>query len=252
MSPFEIDAANPDEPGVATFREHGFVAVRGLLSPDEAAEFREQALECTRTVPALSKGAVFSQYVNVWTGHDGMRALTMHPRLHAMALLLAGGPLRLWHDQILIKEPFNQAPTEFHQDQPYWPHANAVRPISAWIALQDTPVERGPMTFLSGSHRRIDLPAQQLNDPRSLFEICPEMEWAPRTTIALEAGDCTFHHGRCAHMATPNHTDLARVAHVVIFTDAGTVYDGRGHVVTDPLGLKPGELLDGPLFPRLD
>ena len=252
MTPFEIDADNPDPAGVATFREHGFVAVRGLLSPDEAAAFREQALDCTRTVGALSKGAVFSQYVNVWTAHEGMRALTLHPRLQKMATLLAGGPLRLWHDQILIKEPHNEAPTEFHQDQPYWPHANAVHPISAWIALQDTPVERGPMTFLSGSHRRTDLPAQRLDNPRSLFEVCPDLEWAPRTTIPLRAGDCTFHHGRCAHMATPNRTDLARVAHIVIFTDAETVYDGRGHVVTDPLGLKPGQLLDGPLFPLVD
>lgn len=251
MSPFEILADNPTDAGIAAFRDHGFVAVRGLLSPDEAARFRAEALDCTQRVQALSKGAVFSQYVNVWTVHEGMRALTLHPRLHEMATLLSGTALRLWHDQILIKEPFNEAPTEFHQDQPYWPHAQARHPISAWIALQDTPVERGPMTFISGSHQRSDLPAQHLGDPRSLFDICPEMEWAPRTTIPLKAGDCTFHHGRCAHMATPNRTDLARVAHIVIFTDQSTVYDGRGHVVTDPLGLEKGALLDGPLFPKI-
>jgi ectoine hydroxylase-related dioxygenase (phytanoyl-CoA dioxygenase family) len=181
-----------------------------------------------------------------------MRRLTLHPRLRRMAGLLAGVPLRLWHDQILIKQPRNQAATELHQDQPYWPHAQSTHPISAWIALQDVPVERGPMTFLPGSHRRTDLPAQSLADKRSLFEICPEFEYAPRVTVPLRAGDCTFHHGRCAHMATPNETDLARVAHVVIFMDAGTRFDGKGHIVTDPLGLSPGDPLDGDLFPLAD
>jgi hypothetical protein len=50
-------------------------------------------------------------------------------------------------------------------------------------------------------------------------------------------------------MATPNMTDDPRVAHVVIYMDAGTTYAGRGHVVTDPLGLAPGAPLDHPLFP---
>ncbi|HEX6972404.1 MAG TPA: phytanoyl-CoA dioxygenase family protein, partial [Limnochordia bacterium] len=162
---------------------------------------------------------------------------------------LAGVPLRLWHDQVLIKQPQNQAPTEFHQDQPYWPHADALHPISAWVALVDVPVERGCMSFIPGSFRRRDLAAQNLADPRSLFSLWPELEWEPRVTLPLQAGDCTFHHGRCAHMAGANQTDAARVAHVIIFTDATTTYTGKRHVVTDPLGLTPGQRLEGELFP---
>jgi ectoine hydroxylase-related dioxygenase (phytanoyl-CoA dioxygenase family) len=65
------------------------------------------------------------------------------------------------------------------------------------------------------------------------------------------AGDATFHHGRCPHMATPNLSADKRVAHVVIFMPAETLYSGAGHVVTDPLGLKAGDQLDGELFPRV-
>lgn len=236
---------------IAKFRRDGFVPVRGLFTTEEAAEFRAAALDCAERHPALGTGPIFSQYVNVWTRHEGMRALTLHPRLAAAARALAGARMRLWHDQILIKQPRNNAATEFHQDQPYWPHAGSTHPISAWIALQDVPVERGPMTFLPGSHRRTDLPAQSLADSRSLFEICPEFEYFPRVTVPLRAGDCTFHHGRCAHMATPNETDLARVAHIVIYMDAETRYDGKRHVVTDPLGLKAGDVLEGELFPSV-
>jgi hypothetical protein len=50
-------------------------------------------------------------------------------------------------------------------------------------------------------------------------------------------------------MATPNFTADPRVAHVVIFTDADTIYSGKPHIVTDPLGLKTGGSLEGDLFP---
>jgi hypothetical protein len=52
-------------------------------------------------------------------------------------------------------------------------------------------------------------------------------------------------------MATPNHTDDPRVAHVIIYMDATTTYDGRKHCVTDPLSLSPGQPLAGEMFPCL-
>jgi ectoine hydroxylase-related dioxygenase (phytanoyl-CoA dioxygenase family) len=108
------------------------------------------------------------------------------------------------------------------------------------------------MTFIPGSHSRLDLPAQDLTDPRDLFVKSPDLTWEPRMTVPLRAGDCTFHHALCAHMATPNITDEPRVAHVVIFMDAETTYHKMPHPVTDPLNLEEGAPLDGDLFPRLD
>lgn len=234
------------------YRENGFVHIPGIISEEEATQFREAALDAAQGSHNLSAGrGIFDQHVNVWTQHEGMKDLTLHPNVAAVATKLAGTSLRLWHDQILIKQPHNQKPTEFHQDQPYWPHANSPQPISAWIALCDVPVERGCMTFLPGSHRRTDLTAQNLGDARSLFTVCPDLIWNPRITVPLRAGDCTFHHGRCAHMATPNQTDEPRVAHVVIFMPRTTTYDGKRHIVTDPLGLTVGAPLEGALFPEV-
>ena len=238
-----------NEEQISSYRREGFVHIPGIIRPDEAAEYYEAALAVSRRRESRHKGAIFTQLVNVWTDDETMRRLTLHPNVGAVAEKLAGVPLRLWHDQILIKQPHNNAATEFHQDQPYWPHAESTHPISAWIPLCDVPSEKGCMTFLPGSHRRTDLPAQNLSSATSLFEICPDLRWGPRVTVPLRAGDCTFHHGRCAHMATPNHTDDPRVAHVVIFMDRGTRFAGRSHPVTDPLGLRPGDPLDGDPFP---
>ncbi|MFW6060788.1 MAG: phytanoyl-CoA dioxygenase family protein [Phycisphaeraceae bacterium] len=234
---------------VDTFRRDGFVHVPNIISKEEAARFHDAALNIVETRESRAQDGVFSQHVNVWEYDPTMRELTRHPNVARVAEALTGVQLRLWHDQILAKKPHNNVATEFHQDQPYWPHDNSPNPISAWIALCDVPVERGCMTFLPGSHRRTDLAAQNLRDAESLFTICPDLRWSPRVTLPLRAGDCTFHHGRCAHMATPNFTDQTRVAHVVIYIDATTTFSGKGHVCTNDLDLTPGQLLEGERFP---
>lgn len=237
---------------VESYRTQGFVRIPGIISKAEAQEFGAQALEVAQKMRDLSQGnKVFTQLVNAWREDETMKRLTLHPNLGAVAKKLAGVALRLWHDQILIKQPHNNVATEFHQDQPYWPHLNSPNPISAWIALCDVPVERGCMTFIAGSFRRTDLEMQNLNDAGSLFSLCPELAWQERVTVPLKAGDCTFHHGRCAHMATPNMTDDPRIAHVVIFMDEAVGFDGRPHVVTDALKLETGAPLDDELFPRV-
>ncbi|MGV3618755.1 MAG: phytanoyl-CoA dioxygenase family protein [Fimbriimonas sp.] len=237
---------------IAEYRANGFVKIPNLISREEALAFREAALSASDRLRSLGGDeAIFAQFVNVWRQDEAMRRLTLHPNVGAAAMELAGVPLRVWHDQILIKPAGKSKATEFHQDQPYWPHENSPNPISCWIALGDVPVEAGCMTFLPGQHHRTELRMQNLADNHSLFTIAPDMVWARRVTLPLQAGDVTFHHGRCPHMATPNLTDSPRVAHVVIFMDAGATYSGAGHIVTDPLGLKVGDALDGETFPAV-
>jgi ectoine hydroxylase-related dioxygenase (phytanoyl-CoA dioxygenase family) len=196
------------------------------------------------------KGEPFTQLVNVWRRDERMAALTTSPRVAALAERLAGVPLRVWHDQVLIKQPKRSTATEFHLDAPYWPHTGASHWLTAWIALVDVPVERGCMTFLPGSHRFEGFAAVDLEDATALFDAMPELVWERRVTVPLRAGDLTFHHGTCAHAATPNLTDEPRVAHAIIYMDDGTRFSGAPHPVTDPLELTEGEPLAGALFPR--
>jgi ectoine hydroxylase-related dioxygenase (phytanoyl-CoA dioxygenase family) len=243
------------EETIQQYRKDGFVSIQGIISKEEAARFRQAALDAQKHFKSLTGGErsrIFTQLVNVWTDDEEMSVLTLHPNVAAVAEKLAGVPLRLWHDHILIKQPHNNAPTEFHQDQPYWPHVNSTHALSAWIALVDVPVEKGCMTFIPGSQAMTELPSQDLSDEHDLMRKSPELIWKPRVTVPLQAGDCTFHHARTAHMATSNFTDDPRVAHIVIYIDASTVYTGKAHVVSDPVGLEPGKLLEGKYFPTVE
>jgi ectoine hydroxylase-related dioxygenase (phytanoyl-CoA dioxygenase family) len=193
----------------------------------------------------------FTQLLSVWQQDDILRDLTLHPAIASIARQLSGVPVRLWHDQLLIKAPHNGAATHFHQDAPYWPHEGSRQALSAWIALVDVPVERGCMTFIPGSQSNTQLRAQDLEDSNDLFKMAPELAWEERVTIPLRAGDCTFHNAYTAHTATPNFTDEPRIAHVVIYIDAETRYTGDPHPITDPLGLTPDSDWPDEFFPVL-
>lgn len=236
---------------IEAYRRDGFVALRSVLTREEAARYADAALAASERLRSHRSDAVFDQHVNVWRDDETLRELTLHPRIAAIAGRLAGLPVRLWHDQVLIKAPHNERATEFHQDQPYWPHEGSRPALSAWVALVDVPVERGCMTFIPGSQRLRDLSAQALEVEGDLFEHAPDLRWAPRVTIPLQAGDLTFHDARCGHMATPNLTDEPRIAHAIIYVDADTAYSGAPHPVTDPLGLAAGASLEHELFPRV-
>ncbi|MGI8457667.1 MAG: phytanoyl-CoA dioxygenase family protein [Propionibacteriaceae bacterium] len=259
-APFQIGPDSSPSAGSAplsaavvdSYRRNGFVQVRGVLGPAEVERYAAAATEAYEHGTALNAAdPTFKQVVNTWRQDPVLGELTLHPGLAAAATQLAGIPLRLWHDQLLMKRPHNHAATQYHQDAPYWPHADCRHSLSAWVALVDVPLERGCMSFIPGQQDRTDLRAVDLTDATDLFGVAPDLIFAPRVTIPLRAGDVTFHHGYTPHTANPNDTDDPRLAHVVIYVDRNLTFDGRPHVCTAALGLEVGQTLPDDAFPPL-
>ncbi len=250
-------AAGTSREDVSFYRAFGAVKVRGVISRGAAERFRAEAMKLLNAGPVseLDISGVNEQRPQVWKSNPTLRALTMHLRIGAAAQQLAGVPLRLWHDDIIAKPPKNEGPTRPHQDVPLWPLGEAGNSLSAWVALQDTSVEMGCMTFALGSQRWTALPkdvahGRQPDAARRWLHGLPEIGWLPRLTIPLQAGDCTFHHGYAFHMAGPNTTDQWRVAQRIAMVDASAVYDPHlPHPVIDGLGLNPGDGLPDHAFP---
>jgi ectoine hydroxylase-related dioxygenase (phytanoyl-CoA dioxygenase family) len=259
-TPVEIAPDHPvPDPGsplatdlIDSYRRNGFVQVRGVLDSAEVERYAAAARQVYEHGRALNAGdQTFKQVVNVWQQDDVLRELTFHAGLAAAATQLAGIPLRLWHDQLLMKKPHNQAPTEYHQDAPYWPHGGARHSLSAWVALVDVPLERGCMSFIPGQHDRHDIRPVDLTNRTDLFQAAPDLVYEPRVTLPLRAGDVTFHNGYTPHTANANDTDEVRLAQVVIYVDREVKYDGNPHVCTDPLDLTVGQPLPDTDFPPL-
>lgn len=218
-------SARPASDGLAPahrqrFQDDGFAIVPHLLEAEETARFRAAALAYADSRMAPNADAVFRQLCTVHARDPVLRGLTFHPRVVAAVTALAGGrSMRLYHDQILIKDAGTKQASEFHQDRPYWP-LEPGETISIWIALDDCPRERGCMSFIPGSHRRTGLALQVIVFAHDLFDRCPALEWAEQVVAPLQAGGATFHQGWTAHRAGPNESTTPRVAFSAIFVES--------------------------------
>tara|TARA_A100001037_G_scaffold37806_1_gene29215 strand:- start:817 stop:1569 length:753 start_codon:yes stop_codon:yes gene_type:complete len=231
---------------IDVFQLEGVVKIPQVITKPEAERFRQSAMQVLNQMqteaPNNYAGKAFHQKINIWCQDEIMRELTFHPNLTAIATRLAGTKLRVWHDHILAKMPELSAPTAFHQDLVKWPYDRKSMALSAWVALQDTTIEMGCMSFLPGSHKLMNMRDIHTSDQEGWKKEMPDLQWWPRLAIPLQVGDCTFHHGLTFHSAGANLSEQWRVAHVVIFVDANAIYNGQGHIVTDPLDLPVGTL----------
>lgn len=262
----DIDSAYPLAPGAPAFyRENGFVKLEDVLSPDAlrhfGREFSAKVVELnTLHLPMEERTTyekAFLQVMNLWTKSETVRQFVFGKRLARIAAELMGTRgVRLYHDQALYKEAGGGL-TPWHADQYYWPLATD-RCCTAWVPLQDTPFEMGPLAFAPRSHR--------FEHGRDL-EISDESEAAVRA--ALEAlgfgqfeepfrlGEVSFHSGWTFHRAGPNRTDRCREVMTVIYMDVDmrlSAPRNKNQVVDRETwcpGAVVGERIETPLNPVL-
>lgn len=221
---YVLDATAPRR-----FDDQGFVKLPGVLSPATVRgyepEITSKVIELnTQHLPLAERdtyGKAFLQVTNLWQHSETVREFVFSRRLAAIAAELLGvDAVRLYHDQALYKEPGGGI-TPWHADQYYWP-LSTDRTVTAWIPLQPTPLEMGPLTFAVGSHRFVhgrDLPISDASE-RELQRALAEQDF-PVLEAPYELGDVSFHNGWTFHRASPNGSLTARRVMTVIYMDAG-------------------------------
>jgi phytanoyl-CoA hydroxylase len=246
---------------VEFYRRNGYVRLPDVLTPEELDAARRGVDEAVRKREELSQSnlvdsdyaRVFVQMVNLWQVSDILRPCVLSAKLASIAKRLSGfQSVRLWHDHALVKMPGDSKPSPWHQDLPYWPHDRSGS-LSCWMALDDVTEENGCMWFVPGSHQWGRLEPISLTDPQDIFSLVPDPAGKDFTPVPqpLKAGSCTFHDSLLFHYAGPNRTERPRRALITIYMENGTRYTAAPHCVTDPLGLKAGDALEGDLFPVL-
>jgi ectoine hydroxylase-related dioxygenase (phytanoyl-CoA dioxygenase family) len=255
------DPVELPETTVAAFRRDGHAVVRGLARPDELPAYRD-AIEARvarrqgRMPPLAERDAysqAFVQLPNMWR-RDEVIARFVHGARFAKAAadLLGVEGVRIYHDQALAKEA-GGAHTPWHQDQVYWP-LDTDDTITMWMPLVDVPMEAGPMSFASGSHRLGALDALVIGEASdaAFSQVVTERGLLETTHGPFLAGDATFHRGWTLHRAGANRTDGLRLVMTVIYYADGA----RIGPVDSPAremdhehwlaGIPTGELADDP------
>lgn len=259
---YQLDAHFPlSEEQLSFYREQGYIKLKHVLSSDVLNHYRrvigDQVAEISANAPPIEQrttyGKAFLQVMNLWTKSSEVQQFVFGKRIARIAAELMGTTgVRIYHDQALYKEPGGGI-TPWHADQYYWP-VDSDRTITAWIPLQNTPNDMGPLAFCEKSHRF------QLG--RDL-EISDESEMTLKEALqrfrmeesAFDLGDVSFHSGWTFHRAGANSTDRPREVMTVIYMDENIHLvepKNKNHVADLERwapGLKAGDVLASSLNP---
>jgi ectoine hydroxylase-related dioxygenase (phytanoyl-CoA dioxygenase family) len=259
-----LDSEYPLTQGqIDQYQRDGHILLRGLCSPQEIAAFQpiigtttgRYNKETRELKERDTYGRAFLQVTNLWQRDPDVARFVLARRFAQVAARLMQVPgVRLYHDQALYKEP-GGGPTPWHQDQFYWP-METDRSITMWMPLVDVPVEKGALTFASGSHTEGSVCPLALSDEseKVIQELVDSRDF-PIAVEPMNAGDATFHSGWTLHRAPGNQTDSLREIMTVIYYPDGTVCsqprDKFQQLDLDTFfpGRKPGEPADTELNP---
>ncbi len=255
-APFQL---TPEQIGF--YDEYGYIKLKSVLSPELLEHYRriihERVAELSADVLPMNQrttyGQAFLQVMNLWTKSPEVREFVFGKRLARIAAELMGvSGVRIYHDQALYKEPGGGI-TPWHADQYYWP-VDSDKMVTAWVPLQSTPLELGPLAFSERSHRFQVGRDLEISD-ESEMTLKQALEQFPMNDSVFELGDVSFHSGWTFHRAGANTTDRPREVMTVIYMDENihlTEPRNKNHI-TDIArwapGLKTGDVLSSPLNP---
>jgi ectoine hydroxylase-related dioxygenase (phytanoyl-CoA dioxygenase family) len=258
----ELDAPYAvSEKQIAFYRENGYIKLKSVLSPALLEHYRraisKRVAELSADVAPIEQrttyGKAFLQVMNLWRESAEMKEFVFGKRLARIAAELIGATgVRMYHDQALYKEAGGGI-TPWHADQYYWP-VSSEKIVTAWVPLQDTPLEMGPLAFCEKSHR--------FQIGRDL-EISDESEMTLKEALgafrtedsACELGDISFHAGWTFHRAGANSTTRPREVMTVIYMDEHmTLAEPKNkNQIADIArwcpGAEVGQIIDSPLNP---
>jgi hypothetical protein len=150
------------------FRTHGWwIASRSLPEElvDELAYGVQRYLAGERDTPLPmhlgtdwnpSFGNVVRQGDYASLQVDELYRFVRDPTLPEVASMLSGSrSIRVFHDQIVYKPPMApgvRSTVGWYADGAYWRACTSEHMLTAWVALQDTPLDMGPLAFWDRSH----------------------------------------------------------------------------------------------------
>lgn len=259
------DAYALSEAQVAAYRRDGYIKLANVF--DEAT-LTAYGTEITRLVLALSTQhrpiaerstyqKAFLQVMNLWRESDMAHRFVMGRRLAGIAAGLMGtASVRLYHDQALYKEPGGGL-TPWHADQYYWPLASDAV-CTAWIPLQPTPLELGPLAFSVGSQAiRAGRDLEIGDDSEAFLSRALLEQGLPIDETPFAIGEVSFHSGWTFHRAGANRSDRPRSVMTMIYMDGDMrIAEPTSRAQTRDLerwcpGIRAGEVAASALNPVL-
>jgi phytanoyl-CoA hydroxylase len=196
------------------YREHGYVVVGGLFSPDEAARYRDHFMGLRR------RGDYAGDFAGVDAGErDPLkrypRMIHMHrwdevslgwlldARINACLTGLIGREPYAVQTMLYFKPPGARGQA-LHQDN-FYLKAQPGTCLAAWMALDRCDEANGCMQVVPGSHQWPILCTEKADTRVSFTDVTvPLPPGVAARPVPMEPGDVLFFHGALVHGSYPN------------------------------------------------
>jgi ectoine hydroxylase-related dioxygenase (phytanoyl-CoA dioxygenase family) len=247
------------------FNENGFIKIKNIFEP---AVIDYMNIVISKEVDRLNNqqipleerdtyGKAFLQIMNLWTHTSAVKDIVFSKKIAQIATgLMQTAGVRLYHDQALFKEP-KGGHTPWHADQYYWP-LDTENTVTAWIPLQATPLNYGPLEFSAGSNKLTAGRDKQISDESQAFlEAELKDQKFEHVIEPFDVGEISFHRGWLYHRAGPNVSGNMRKVMTMIYMDKDTVlktpenHNQQADWDTWCPGATVGQIVNTPLNPVL-
>ena len=241
----------PSDADIAFYRENGYYISKPLFTDAEL----DAAIEASERYYAGLEGQQISlpngkTYNLAWWPGLGagtlrkndystllvpeLAALRDKPVLGAVAALLAGEDVRLWHDQLLYKPPVEDPDKPqnvgWHTDFGYWKTCSSDNMLTAWVPFTAMGEDIGSIGFVDGSlhwpdNSHLDFFSSDMAGLEARFDSGGRP--VEKTVALLERGQVTFHHCRTIHGSGPNFSPGPRRSIALHMQPASNRYTRR-------------------------
>lgn len=227
----ESYALKPED--IEYYQENGFIKFKQVLEQETLDYFNNEITKMVHEKNPLLKKPMkerstfekaFIQIGNLFNTNNIIKKLVLSKKLGKIAAdLMQVEGVRLYHDQALYKEPTGKTSniTPWHADQYYWP-LDTDNTITAWIPLQKTTKDMGPLAFSRGS-QKYDFGRDLEISDESEAEIQKKLAEANLELVdsSFDAGEISFHGGWTFHRAGANTSNKVRAVMTIIYMEDG-------------------------------
>ncbi len=199
---------------IAQYQNDGFLHPVQIISPDEAAQMRQELEQIEKDHPEVLVGAGRNNAHLVLPFLD---AFVHNQRMLDVVEDLIGPDILVWASVLFIKEPKDPGYVSWHQDYTHMglePHAG----VSAWLALTPSTVESGCMRMISGSHRSEILEHHDTFDEDNILtrgQTIHDVDESKAVDLVLQPGEISLHHPHTIHASSPNLSTERRIGFTI-------------------------------------
>lgn len=247
------------------YQKNRFIKLKQVLNEETIRFFNEVITEQVNAMnqedtpleERTTYGKAFLQLFNLWCENTIVKELIFSKRIAKIAAdLMQVDGVRLYHDQALFKEGGGGI-TPWHADQYYWP-LSSDKTITAWMPLQATPLEMGPLEFSAGSHVIVEGRELGIGDEsEEIIQKKLRVTDFKHVIEPFDLGEISFHSGWIFHRAGANITDDMRKVMTIIYMDKDMVLKNpeNDNQINDWNTWCPnavvGEIINSPINPVL-